>query len=181
MQLRVGNIPLNAPDGHLRKLFTDHGKIATAAVSIDGETDRSLGFGLVELADNALAREAVRRFNRSTWNSRTLVVSGRAWSTREKRWTRNPRANSRDVPGAPRKPRRARCRSTLPTRTTSDAQFLTRSATTDATGVDAMLDRAVLEPSMQSPNARRASLTGASGLRPSTPHGASGASTRRSK
>ena len=85
MQLYVGNIPLNATDADLRKLFADYGQIATATVNIDGETDRSLGFGLVELTDDGMGREAVRRLNGSTWNGRTLMVSGGAPSTKEKR------------------------------------------------------------------------------------------------
>jgi RNA recognition motif-containing protein len=80
MQLYVGNIPLNATDADLRQLFADYGKIATAVVSINGETDRSLGFGLVELADHGMAHEAVQRLNGSTWNGRTLIVSGGALS-----------------------------------------------------------------------------------------------------
>jgi RNA recognition motif-containing protein len=53
-------------------------------VSINGETDRSLGFGLVELADHGMAHEAVQRLNGSTWNGRTLIVSGGALSKDDK-------------------------------------------------------------------------------------------------
>ena len=53
--------------------------------AMHGETDRSLGFGLVELTEDGMAREAVQRLNGSTWNGRTLIVSGGARSTKEKR------------------------------------------------------------------------------------------------
>ncbi len=84
MQLHVGNIPLNATDADLRQLFAGYGKISTAVVNIDGETDRSLGFGLVELTDDGMARKAVRGLNGSTWNGRTLIVSGGALSKEDK-------------------------------------------------------------------------------------------------
>lgn len=85
MHIYVGNIPLNVTDRDLRGLFAEYGMIATAEVSIDRETDQPLGFGLIELVDDARAHEAVQRLDGSIWNGRTLVVSGRRAAAVSKR------------------------------------------------------------------------------------------------
>jgi RNA recognition motif-containing protein len=75
MNIYVGNLPFDAQENDLRTLFANFGEITSASVVTDRETGRSRGFGFVELADRALAAQAVQKLNGHDWNGRSLTVN----------------------------------------------------------------------------------------------------------
>ncbi len=75
MNIYVGNLPFDATEANLRSLFADYGTINSAAVITDRETGRSRGFGFIELADEALAGEAIAKLDGHDWDGRQLTVN----------------------------------------------------------------------------------------------------------
>ena len=75
MNIYVGNLPFDATDSDLRSLFTDYGTVNSASVIMDRESGRSRGFGFVELADEAMAAQAIRDLDGHDWRSRVLKVN----------------------------------------------------------------------------------------------------------
>ena len=75
MNLYVGNLPFTASEADLRSLFQEYGSIVSAAVINDRDTGRSRGFGFVELADQALAAQAISKLDGSDWDGRQLTVN----------------------------------------------------------------------------------------------------------
>ncbi len=55
-------------------MFTEYGKVASAAVITDRETGRSRGFGFVELEDDAEAARAISDLNGKDMEGRPLRV-----------------------------------------------------------------------------------------------------------
>jgi len=75
VNLYVGNLPFTASEADLRSLFQEYGSIVSAAVISDRDTGRSRGFGFVELADQALAAQAIGKLDGSDWDGRQLTVN----------------------------------------------------------------------------------------------------------
>ena len=75
MNIFVGNLPFSATEADLRSLFADYGDITSAAVITDRDTGQSRGFGFIELSDQALAGDAIGKFNGYDWDGRQLTVS----------------------------------------------------------------------------------------------------------
>jgi len=71
----VGNLPYSTHDAQLRQLFEEFGEVASAKVIIDRATDRSRGFGFVEMPDDADARAAMEALDGTELEGRTLRVS----------------------------------------------------------------------------------------------------------
>jgi len=57
MNIYVANIPWKATEDQLRDLFNQYGEVNTAKIILDRETQRSRGFGFVEMSDEAAARK----------------------------------------------------------------------------------------------------------------------------
>lgn len=74
-KLFVGSLPWAVDDAQLEELFTEFGQVESAKVIIDRDTNRSKGFGFVELADDAAAKAAIDKLNNSELNGRTIVVN----------------------------------------------------------------------------------------------------------
>ena len=83
--LYVGNLSYSIRDDELKSVFAEYGKVTSAQVIIDRETQRSKGFGFVEMADDAEALAAIQALNGKE-------VSGRALTVNEAR-PREPRRN----------------------------------------------------------------------------------------
>lgn len=74
MRLFVGNIPYNATDDQLKKMFEEVGKVESAQIVMDRMSGRSRGFGFVEMAD-ADAKKAIEALNGKELEGRQLVVN----------------------------------------------------------------------------------------------------------
>ena len=71
----VGNLPYSTTDQSLQEAFAAHGTVTRAQVVIDRASDRSRGFGFVEMADDGEAQAAIEAMNGSELDGRTLVVN----------------------------------------------------------------------------------------------------------
>ena len=75
MNIYVANIPFSSSEANLKELFEQHGKVTSAKIVIDKLTNRSRGFGFVEMADSAAAQEAINSLNGSNFEGKALVVN----------------------------------------------------------------------------------------------------------
>ena len=75
MNIYVGNLPYRMSDDELRDLFTEFGEVTSAKVIMDKMTDRSKGFGFVEMPDKAAAEKAIREVNCKDIGGRPLRVN----------------------------------------------------------------------------------------------------------
>jgi RNA recognition motif-containing protein len=74
-KLYVGNLSYSTSEEQLQELFSQAGDVDTVTIITDRETGRSKGFGFVEMATDDGAQEAIKRFNGSTIDNRTLTVN----------------------------------------------------------------------------------------------------------
>ena len=74
-KLFVGSLPWAVDDQALEDLFADYGTIISAKVITDRETNRSKGYGFVELEDDTAAQEAIKKLNGSDISGRAIVVN----------------------------------------------------------------------------------------------------------
>lgn len=75
MNIYVGNLPYRMNDDELRDLFAPFGEVSSAKVIMDKMTDRSKGFGFVEMPDNAAATKAINEVNGKDIGGRPLRVN----------------------------------------------------------------------------------------------------------
>ena len=74
-RLYVGNLPYSATDQELRDMFAQSGTVETASVIMDKMTNRSKGFGFVEMATDEEALKAIEQWNGKDMGGRPLVVN----------------------------------------------------------------------------------------------------------
>ena len=75
MNIYVGNLPYSMNDGDLESLFTEFGAVQSAKVIFDRETDRSKGFGFVEMEDSEAGQAAIDALNDADVEGRPLRVN----------------------------------------------------------------------------------------------------------
>lgn len=75
MTLYVGNLNYKISDNDLSDIFEEFGEVTSAKVIVDRETGRSKGFGFVEMANDAEAREAIDELDGSEVDGRTIKVN----------------------------------------------------------------------------------------------------------
>ena len=73
MNIYVGNISWGLNDQDLENLFAEHGTVTSATIITDRMTNRSRGFGFVEMSDGAEA--AIEALNGTEVDGRELVVN----------------------------------------------------------------------------------------------------------
>ena len=73
MNIYVGNLSWGMSDQDLENLFAEHGSVTSAKIINDRMTNRSRGFGFVEMSDGAEA--AIAALNDSEIEGRKLVVN----------------------------------------------------------------------------------------------------------
>ena len=75
MNIYVGNLSWNLKDQDLSDLFTPYGEVASAKIVLDKFTQRSKGFGFVEMPNDQEAQAAIAQLNGSEVDGRNLVVN----------------------------------------------------------------------------------------------------------
>jgi RNA recognition motif-containing protein len=75
MNIYVSNLSFNVQDEDLREFFTEYGEVSSAKVIMDKFTNRSRGFGFVEMPDNAAAQKAIQELDGATVEGRAIKVS----------------------------------------------------------------------------------------------------------
>lgn len=75
MNIYVGNLPYNTDDETVLGLFSEYGNVESVKIIIDRATNRSRGFGFVEMDNDADANRAIEALNEFDFEGRNLVVN----------------------------------------------------------------------------------------------------------
>jgi nucleolin len=71
----VGSLPWSVNDETLKETFEKHGAVVSAKVITDRDTNRSRGFGFVEMESSSCASDAIKALNDSELDGRNIVVN----------------------------------------------------------------------------------------------------------
>ncbi len=71
----VGNLSWDVREADLQNLFEEFGKVESARIISDRDTNRSKGFGFVEMADSESAAQAISALNGKEVLGRNLKVN----------------------------------------------------------------------------------------------------------
>ena len=94
MNIYVSNLPFAVTDEDLKSYFADYGEVSSAKIIMDKYTNRSKGFGFVEMSDDAAAQKAIGELDGATVEGRAIRVA--VAKPREERPARNANySNSR--------------------------------------------------------------------------------------
>jgi len=74
-KIYVGNLNYATTEEGLSNLFGAYGEVVSAAVIKDKFTNRSKGFGFVEMADESAAQNAIAELNEKEFEGRRLRVN----------------------------------------------------------------------------------------------------------
>ena len=74
-KLYVGNLTYNVNESDLEALFSQFGTVQSAQVIVDRDTNRSKGFGFVEMGSDAEAQAAIQGLNGQDHDGRNLTVN----------------------------------------------------------------------------------------------------------
>lgn len=72
--LYVGNLSFEVTADDLKASFGEVGEVASARVVTDRDTNRSRGFGFVEMATDELAEQAIKKFDNYELKGRPIRV-----------------------------------------------------------------------------------------------------------
>lgn len=75
MRIFVGNLNYRTDDNGLRAAFEPFGEVTEATVVVDRYSDRSRGFGFVEMPSNGEAEAAIQALNGKELDDRPLTVN----------------------------------------------------------------------------------------------------------
>jgi RNA recognition motif-containing protein len=74
MKLFVGGLPLDMDDQELHAIFSDHGKVRSAKIIMDRQTQVSRGFGFVEMFNRNEALAVIEALDRATIEGKAMTV-----------------------------------------------------------------------------------------------------------
>jgi RNA recognition motif-containing protein len=74
-KLFVGSLAWATNDDSLRDFFAGVGTVLSANVIVDRETNRSKGFGFVEMSTDEEAKAAIEQLNGKELDGRSIVVN----------------------------------------------------------------------------------------------------------
>ena len=74
MNIFVAKLSWDTDDDSLLTAFQPYGEVSSAKVIMDRLTDRSKGFGFVEMDNDTEAQDAINNLNESQLDGRTIVV-----------------------------------------------------------------------------------------------------------
>ncbi|MFC1617116.1 RNA recognition motif domain-containing protein [Candidatus Margulisiibacteriota bacterium] len=74
-KLYVGNLPYSANDDSLKELFSECGQVTSSTVIVDRDTNRSKGFGFIEMSTQEEAEKAISTFNGKDLDGRAIKVN----------------------------------------------------------------------------------------------------------
>ncbi|MDR0608492.1 MAG: RNA-binding protein [Planctomycetaceae bacterium] len=75
MKIYVGNLAYRTTEDDLREEFEKYGDVSQVDIITDRETNRSKGFGFVEMLDNDQANAAIQALDGQNVGDRTLKVN----------------------------------------------------------------------------------------------------------
>ena len=71
----VGNLSWNLNESDIQNLFDEFGKVESVKIVFDRDTNRSKGFGFVEMSDSDAAANAISALNGKEVDGRNLRVN----------------------------------------------------------------------------------------------------------
>jgi RNA recognition motif-containing protein len=74
-KLYVGNLTYNVNESDLEALFSQFGTVQSAQIIVDRDTNRSKGFGFVEMETDAQAQAAIQGLHEREHDGRRLTVN----------------------------------------------------------------------------------------------------------
>jgi hypothetical protein len=74
-KLYVGNLTYNVNESDLEALFSQYGTVQSAQIIVDRDTNRSKGFGFVEMGSDAEAQAAIQALDGHDHDGRNLTVN----------------------------------------------------------------------------------------------------------
>ena len=74
-KIYVGNLSYSVTNDSLAQKFADFGTVDSAKVVIDRDTNRSKGFGFVEMSNDDEAEQAIAKLNGTEFEGRQLNVN----------------------------------------------------------------------------------------------------------
>ncbi|MDH4261786.1 MAG: RNA-binding protein [Spirochaetia bacterium] len=95
MQIYVGNLDYGTNDQALTDLFSPFGEVVSAKIIMDRDTNRSKGFGFVEMASKNEGIKAISKLDGQDLNGRNIKVNeaqqkpqggGGGGGNRDRRW-----------------------------------------------------------------------------------------------
>ena len=75
MNIYVANLSFDLQDEDLKKFFIPYGEVTSAKIIVDKMTDRSRGFGFVEMTNAEEGEKAIAALNGNQVGGRTLNVN----------------------------------------------------------------------------------------------------------
>jgi RNA recognition motif-containing protein len=74
-KLFVGSLPYSTTEEDLQKLFEQYGTVESAVIIMDRATNRSKGFGFVEMSTEDEAQAAIDGLNETEIEGRKIIVN----------------------------------------------------------------------------------------------------------
>jgi len=74
-KIYVGNMNYDTTEQELSNLFGQYGTVASARIIVDRYTDRSKGFGFVEMEDEGAATAAISALDNQEFGGRNIKVN----------------------------------------------------------------------------------------------------------
>ncbi|HEY8398532.1 MAG TPA: RNA-binding protein [Flavihumibacter sp.] len=93
MNIYVSNLSFNVEDEDLREFFAEYGEVTSARVIMDKFTNKSRGFGFVEMPDDEAAQKAIAELDGGMVEGRAIRVT--VAKPREERSNSNGGGNRR--------------------------------------------------------------------------------------
>ena len=94
MNIYVGNLPYSVQDEELREAFEVYGDVMSAEVIFDRRTQRSRGYGFVEMQNDNEGHKAIAALNGSDFQGRELRVDeSKPKDEKPSSHTREPKPN----------------------------------------------------------------------------------------
>jgi RNA recognition motif-containing protein len=75
MKLFIGSLSYDATEGDLRHAFEAFGQVTSASIVKDQESEKSKGFGFVEMPEQSEAQSAIAGLNGKAFKGRTITVN----------------------------------------------------------------------------------------------------------
>lgn len=101
MNIYVSNLSYNVTDEDLHEFFAEYGEVTSARVITDKFTNRSRGFGFVEMSDDEAAKKAIAELDGGIVEGRAIKVSEarpreeRSGGSEKRSFSRNNSYNNR--------------------------------------------------------------------------------------
>ena len=75
INIYVGNLSFDASEGELKSLFEAYGEVDSAKIIVDQFTDRSRGFGFIEMQNREEGLKAIQELDSKDLDGRSLKVN----------------------------------------------------------------------------------------------------------